>query len=143
MRVVEIDRLNAETLERGVAGLGDVGRAVVDPAFVLAGLPHDAELGGHDQLAPPFQEAAEQGLVMAEAIGVRRVEEGDAQLHGARERRQGHSVVGRPVEFRHAHAAQPDFRHADAAFTQLAFLHNLLLRAACQKPAHAVINYTV
>src|SRR5262249_25621039 len=66
--VIEIDDLDAESLEAGLAGLGNVGRAAID----AVGTPRLACLAkfarDHDTVAPALQCPAEQFLVLTPAI---------------------------------------------------------------------------
>jgi hypothetical protein len=50
---------------------------------------------------------ADQFLVGEGAVGVRRVEKGDAGVEGRVDGGDRLGIVVRPVEVRHAHAAQP------------------------------------
>jgi hypothetical protein len=79
--VVEVDVVDAEALQRGLAGLAHVVRLAVDAeiAAVLAALV--AELGGeHDLVAAAGDRAADELLVGERAVHVGGVEEGAPQL---------------------------------------------------------------
>ena len=88
MLVVEVDRVDAEPLQRRVAGLAHVFRASVDAEerAIVAALV--AELRGqHDRVAPVAHRAADQPLVRERAVHVGRVEEVDAEIQRAVDRR--------------------------------------------------------
>ncbi len=109
MLVVEVDVIDAETPQRSVARGEHVFRAPVDPALggILA-VAHDPELGRqHDLVAPARDRAADEQLVVADRVHVRRVEHRHAKVERAMDRRDRLALVGRPVELGHPHAAQP------------------------------------
>jgi len=89
--VIEVDLLDAQALQGGVASLLDVVRAVVDTPLILAGFADDTELGGQHHLPPSFRaaladELAEQAFVVAQPVGVGAVEEVDAEIERRRQR---------------------------------------------------------
>jgi hypothetical protein len=99
--------VDAEALQRGLAGFADVLGVAADTE-ALAVRPADvAELGGDDHLVPVrSQRLADQALVGEGAVHVGGVEEGDPELHGAADHRLRLLLVGHPVELRHPHAAE-------------------------------------
>ena len=134
MLVVEVDRLDAETLQRSLAGGFDVLRLAVDPdpAAVVGTLV--AELRRqHDLVALAGDGLADELLVATGAVHVCGVEEVGAELDCAMDRRDRLSLVGRSVELRHPHAAETD--RADLEVAQLPRRHpsSLIacLRAVC------------
>jgi hypothetical protein len=79
--IVEIDGVDTEALETRIAGGSDVLGSAVQAAARAGVLAYDAELGGDDDLvAERAQRFADQNLVGARAVDVRRIEEGDAEL---------------------------------------------------------------
>src|SRR5438874_9097735 len=95
--VVEVDRVDPQPLQAGLARLLHIFGAAVD-AVGTAGLPGLAEFGGDDDVVrPALQGAAEQLLIMAPAIHVRAVEMIDAEFDGAPDQGLGRLVVARPV----------------------------------------------
>ncbi|MEJ2118415.1 MAG: hypothetical protein P8Y36_11215, partial [Alphaproteobacteria bacterium] len=42
---------DTQALQRGIASLGDIGRAVIHTPFIFAGFAHDTEFGGHHKAA--------------------------------------------------------------------------------------------
>jgi hypothetical protein len=76
--VVEIDRLDAEPLQRCLAGGADVGGAAVDAEVFAVRTADVPELRRqHDVVAPALDRLADEPLVRAPAVHVGRVEEGD------------------------------------------------------------------
>jgi hypothetical protein len=75
--VVEVDRVDAEPLERGVTGVADVVGIAAD-----SGLPvwaaHPPELRRqHDLIAPAFDRAPDEPLVRERPVDVSSIEERD------------------------------------------------------------------
>ena len=130
--VVQVDVVDAEAAERGLAGLTDVLGPAVDAAVGrVVGVAHDAELGGDDgHVASARQRLAHEDLVREGPVHVGRVEEGHAELEGAVDRGDGLVVVRLPVEVRHPHAAQPLARHDQALRSERNRLHGAPLRRA-------------
>src|SRR5690348_3683087 len=102
MLVVEVDDLDAEPLQAGFARLSDVLRTAVD---ALARRRLDlAEFGGeHDPVAPPFERAAQELLVVAPAIHVGGIEEVDAVVDGVLDEGDARIVVALAVYARERH----------------------------------------
>src|SRR5260221_13142244 len=90
MDVIEIDMIDAKPAQRGLTGAADVSRAVIDAAIIGASLTHNAEFGRKLDLAAidGFQKAAEQFFIMAEPIGIRGIEEGNALIERRLQRHQ-------------------------------------------------------
>ena len=107
--VVEVEVVDAEALEGGVAGGPHVvGRAVdADPAAV--GVALVAELRGElDLVAAAGDRLADEPLVGEGPVHVRGVEEGDAEVEGAVDGVDPGLLVGGAVELRHPHAAETE-----------------------------------
>ena len=131
--------VDAEALQRRVAGGADVIGLAVDAEerpFLAA---HVAELRGqHDLVAPAADGAADEQLVRERAVHVRRVDEVDAELERTVDRRDRLALVGRAVELRHPHAAQAfgrDLKRRVAA-AQRTPVHVSLLRCAFSTPGY-------
>ena len=109
--IIKIDRLDAEALQAGIAGGADVFGASIDAAAGgIAGVAHDAELGGDDDLVPVRPERlADEDLVRVRAVNVGGVEERDTERDGAMDGGDGFGLVGLPVELGHAHASEAEF----------------------------------
>ncbi len=77
MLVVEIDGVDAETLQAGLAGLANVFRFAVEAPLVrIFGIAHDAEFGGdHELIASAFDGASDQFFIDEGAVDVGGVEE--------------------------------------------------------------------
>ena len=83
--VEEIDAIGAKALEHALDDQLDVLRAAVEPRAALAGLQIDvpAELGrDHDLVAERRHAFAEDPFHLVRAVGLGRVEEGDAPVEG-------------------------------------------------------------
>ena len=88
MLVVEVDVVDAEPLQRRVAGGLHVLRTPVLADEPPVRRPHIAELGGYnDPAAPALDCLPDQDLVRERAIDVGSVEEVDAEVEGTMERR--------------------------------------------------------
>ncbi len=94
--VVEVDVVDAEPGQAGVAGRLDVAGAAVDPAgFRVLGVAHVAELRGDDHLvSSTLDRSADQPLVGEGAVHVGGVEQRDAEVEGALDRRGRLGLVG-------------------------------------------------
>jgi hypothetical protein len=106
MLVVQVDLLDAQALQAGVAGGAHVLRPAVHTEDFTRGPAHDAELGGqHHFAAARAQHLRQQTFVGAAAVHVGGIE----KIHSDVERMVQHGeiggLVGRAVEVRHAHAA--------------------------------------
>ena len=107
--VVEVDVVDAEPLQRGVARGADVLRAAVDADPGAVGEPLVAELGGElDLVAAAGDRLADQLLVGERAVHVGGVEEGHAEVERAVDGGEAGRLVGAAVELRHAHAAEAE-----------------------------------
>src|SRR5262249_13391713 len=121
--IVEIDDVHAEPLEALVAGLGDVLGPAVDDRAPL-GRPGLAELGTDHHLVPASADGpAEQLLVVAEAVSVRRVEQAHALVQRVLNDPDRLCVVALAIRTRHGHAAQAEGRHRERAVTERRVFH--------------------
>jgi hypothetical protein len=92
--IVEVDEFGAQA---ALAGEPDIFRPTVGGRPTI-GPSEIAELAGNDVFAPPpLDHAANQFLVTAVAIGIRGVEEVDAELWRAADRRDGFGRIRLPV----------------------------------------------
>ena len=106
--VVEVDRLDAEPLQRAVAAGADVLRPAVDAEEGALRVAHVPELRREDDLVAPLPDrAADELLVLPGAVHVGGVEERDAEVERAVDRGDRLGVVAPGVELRHPHAAEP------------------------------------
>ena len=121
MLVIQIDMIDAEPLEAGIAGRMYVLGCSIDAGERAIGAAHMTELGGqHDVLAARPQDLSEQALVGAGAIHVGGVEKVDADVEGGIEHAEIGCRIGRPVEVRHAHATEADGGDFETLLTQFA-----------------------
>src|SRR6185312_5043500 len=105
------------------------------PAFgkFSTGPAEIAKLGGDDRAgAPPLESLTEKLLVVAFAVGIRRVEKRDALIQRFVDQRDAGRIVGVAINAGKRHAAKPDSRNANSAFAELALgqsvgHHNLLV----------------
>ena len=117
MLVVEVDGVDAEALQAGLAaGAHVVGLAADAAPERVVRVAHDAELGGDDDpVAPALDRLADEDLVGVRAVDVGRVEERDPEIERAVDRRDAFGFVGRAVELGHAHAAETEGGHGEGA----------------------------
>ena len=107
MLVVKVDRVNAEPLERRVAGRVDVLGLAVSAEPRAVGCADVAELRReHDLVAPARYRLADELLVRADAVHVCRIEERHADLERSVDRRDRLSLIRGTVELGHPHAAE-------------------------------------
>src|SRR4029450_9062677 len=126
--IVEVDDVHAEPFEAQIAGLGDVLGPAVDDRAPL-GRPRLSELGGEHHLVPASANGpAQQLLVVAEAVHVRRVEEVHAPVQRVLNDPDRLRVVALAVRAGHGHAAQADRRHRERAVTESTVFHGPPLR---------------
>src|SRR5438874_646219 len=116
MLIVEIDSVDAESLQRSFAGLSYVLRLAVH-SKKCAGLriAHVSELGGDDDLiAPSLDCAPDQLFVGVRAVYVGGIEQVDPQLDSAVDGGNRLLVVARSIKIGHSHAAKSDRRGMQA-----------------------------
>ena len=126
--VVEVDVVHVQPAERGVDRLPHViGRAVDRSPAVVE--PPVAELRCEDHLvAPAGDRPADQLLVRALSVDVRRVEKRDPELEGPVNGRDRFRFVGRPVPGRHPHATEALLRDLETFAAEGSALHLILPR---------------
>jgi len=125
VQVVQVDVVDAEPIKRTVDGPVDVLRPTVHLTVALPA-EGDAALGREDHLVPPVRDrAADDPLVLTEAIDVGGVDQRDAEFERAVDRGDRLGLVHRAVNTArlptvraaHAHTAQALGRH-DQIVTQ-------------------------
>src|SRR5258706_12342132 len=101
MLVVEVDRIDAEALQAGVAGGTHIRGASVEAARVRIGLAaHDAKFCGEKNfVSKAANRRANQNLVIAGPVNVRGIEEGDAQFDRAMDLCDRFPLSPLPVKF--------------------------------------------
>jgi hypothetical protein len=104
MLVVEIDNIDAETLQTSLAGDRNVfGAPIGGPAAAATEI---AKFGRQDQFgASALDGLADELLVMARSIGIRRVEQRDASIHRFTNDGDTLRIVARAVDTGQRHAA--------------------------------------
>jgi hypothetical protein len=129
--IEQVDGLDLEPLERPFDSLLDVLRPAVEARRTLHSpgieIRTDVEpkFGGDHHLPAKRSEGfAHKLFVQERAVHFGGVKECDATVHGGTEER-GHLllVFGRAVGKAHSHAAEPDGRYFQIAFSKSAFLH--------------------
>jgi hypothetical protein len=126
--VVEVDGVDTEPLERGVAGLANVVGIAADAKPLAVRPAHISELRcQHDLIPSTGDRAPDELLIRERSVRVGRVEEVHAKVEGAVDRRDRLILVGRSVELGHAHAAQSELRDFEPLATKCSCIHYLLL----------------
>ena len=137
--VEEVDRLDPEPPQARLAGLRHVVGMAVRAAPLAARAADVAELrADEDPVAPALERAADQLLVAAAAVGVRGVEQRDAELDRPVDRGRGFRVVGPAVIRAHAGAAEADGGHPRSVRPEPPLLHARLpmFRQLSISPTH-------
>src|SRR5205085_3098087 len=125
MLIVEIDVVDAEAPQGALARAPHVVRTPIHTEVCAIGRAHVAELRRDDDVvAAPLDRATNELLVREWAVHVGRIEKGDSELDGARDRPQGFPVVTARVEVRHAHATEAKGRAGKTFGAERASLHN-------------------
>src|SRR5207247_613824 len=108
------------------ASLANVRGASVDAANALVhGIARDATFGReHDLVTAIADRTPDQLFIDVRTVHVGGVEEVDADLDRAVDRRDRFVIVARPVELGHAHAAEPDRRDLKTILAEYASLHD-------------------
>jgi hypothetical protein len=113
---VDVHVIRAEPRQRVAEGVLDRRGSAVDAEDLTAGATKHAELDAERDLlaVPPTQSVAQQELVLPSGVVVARIEERDPCVQRGVDRRDALRLVGRPVERRHPHAAEPERRDCRA-----------------------------
>jgi hypothetical protein len=134
MLVVEINFIDAQPAQAGVATRADVFGPAVHAEKIAALVAHVAKFRGQDHLgAAVFDGAPDQPLVFAATVHVRRVEQGHPEIQRAVDGGDGFLVIARAVKFRHAHAPEPERRDGQSLFSKLSLFH--VISFGCAKAA--------
>jgi hypothetical protein len=126
MLVEQVDRVDAQPLQRRVADLSDVLGSVIH-AGLLARLwiNREAEFGGDHHLVSYGLQGLTDNLLVGEgAVDLGGVEEGDAPIHRLADQRDA-LLLGQRVTVAEVqpHAAEADGRDFQIAFSKFALLH--------------------
>jgi hypothetical protein len=113
MLVVEVNVLDAQALQRSIAGLVHVLRLAADhPVGWIVLLAYVRELGRKKHLvAPPANRPADQFLVVADPVGISGIQKVDSQIERPQYRGRRFRIVALAVEFAHPHAAKSHARN--------------------------------
>jgi hypothetical protein len=104
--IVEVNHIDAESLERGIAGRRDAFRATVQPHTTLWITGYAEFCCNHYLIPTPSQYFSQQALIGVRTVHVRGIPEIDAQFQGAIQGSEILLFVGGSVEISHTHAAQ-------------------------------------
>src|SRR6266851_3506311 len=116
MLVVQVNIVNAETPQRALAGLAHVLGLAADSKPLAIRTTDDPEFrGDHHLIAPAFDRATDQLLVLKRTVRIGGVEECNSQLDRAFDGGDRFGFVGRPIELAHAHAAKAESGHFQAS----------------------------
>ena len=123
MLVIDVDHVDAQTLQARLAGAQYVGRAAIHVLLAVGAL-RLPELGRHHHaIAAPTQRLAEQLLVVPPAVHVGRVEKVDALVERVVDDADRLFVVRVAIDAGHRHQAETDRRNLDAAIAERAHFH--------------------
>ena len=131
--IVEIDGIDPKPLERSFGGLPDVlWPAIQSYHAALFGIDLETELGGNHDLRTVGSEGFTDEFLVGEwAVGLGGIEESYAAINGGMEKRDHLLLVSRrTIRHAHSHAAEPEGRDFQIAFSKFAFLHCFSLRAS-------------
>src|SRR5208283_2096951 len=129
--IVQIDDISLQALQRALGGFLDVFWPTVQPGlFSGTRINLEPELGGDHHLVAKWSEGFTHELFVCErAIYFCRVEKRDAAFDGRPNQRDHLLLVSwRTVAKAHAHAAEPESRYFQVAFSKFALLHRFSLR---------------
>ena len=123
-RAIDVDMVHTQPLEAiGDEILDRRGAGVVAQPFA-GRTAQGAELDADHRLIPPTaQGVAQEQLVVAHAIEVTGIEQGDAAFEGGLDSGDGLVTVGGAIEVGHAHAAQTERGYQGALLAQATLLH--------------------
>nr|BFE82564.1 hypothetical protein GCM10020093_051650 [Planobispora longispora] len=124
VQVVQVDVVDAEPAQRGVARLPDVLGTAVDGPRRRVVTPDDAELGRQYRPVPAVGDRPpDQFLVVAPAVHVGGVQEVHPEIQRPVDDLDRLGLVGRAVELRHSHAAEPECGDLGAAAAETSLVH--------------------
>src|SRR6266581_4131730 len=140
--IEQIDGIGPKSLERALGNLLDVLRPTIQtqPPRLTRWIEFEPELGGNRHFPTERSESfAHEFLVRERTIDLCRIEECYAAFDGCPEKSDHLLLVcGWTIGKAHSHAAEPDGRNFQAAFSQLALLHCFSLEAPSQAHLSAI-----
>src|SRR5215204_153537 len=125
-RAIDVDGLDAEPLQR----IGDEilyrRRTAVIAGPILRGIAQRAEFYADLEIVAVAarERVTNQHLVVAHAVEIAGVEQGDAGVERGVDGGDALAAVGRAVEIRHAHAAEADRRDGWTCRAEFALFHD-------------------
>ena len=124
-RPIDVDVIDAEPLQRIGDKILDRRRAAVIAEKALVGIAQGAELDADLQIVAiaPRERFADQHLIVAHAVEIAGVEQGDAGIERGMDGGDALAAIGRAVEIRHAHAAEADGRDGWTCGAEFALFH--------------------
>src|SRR5581483_4009913 len=128
MLIVQIDGLDAQAAQAGLASLADVLGFAVDPdksPVFSANIPKFR--GEHDLSAMSLYCSADQFLISSVAVNIRGIEKRHTQIECAVNYLYRFVIITGAVKIGHSHAAQAEAGHGQSAAAEFAFLHNSFL----------------
>src|SRR5436190_18712697 len=124
--IIDVDRRDAQSLQRRLARATHVFRRPIDPEPRSVFLAHVAELCcEHDLVATVANGLADEPLVREWPVNVGGVQKIDAEIQRSANRRNRLRVVTLTVELGHSHAAETDGRDHRTAAPKLTSLHDV------------------
>ena len=125
-RPIDVDGVDAEPLQRIGDEIPDRRRAAVIAEKALVGIAQRAELDADLEIVAiaAGERFADQHLIVAHAVEIAGVEQGDAGIERGVDGGDALAAVGRAVEIRHAHAAEADGRDGWACGAEFALFHD-------------------
>ena len=125
MLVVQINGVDTETLEAGVARGANISAGTVDAAKRGVGfVADDAEFCGEEDFVTDTANGfADEDFVVTVTVDVGGVEEIHTKIERAVDGSDGFGVVTRSIEFGHAHAAEAERGNERAVFSEMANMH--------------------
>ena len=126
---IDIDGFNAEPLQRVGQKILHRGGAAIHAAEAHRGIAQRAELDADLQIVAiaAGERFADQHLIVAHAVEIAGVEQGDAGIERGVDGGDALAAVGRAVEVRHAHAAEADGGDVGPVVPSLRFSMMVLL----------------
>src|SRR5436305_4077070 len=124
--IVEVDVIDTEPSQRSLARLLNILRLAAQPEPSAVSSAHVAELRRDDNVVAMSVDCPTDELFVRErTVGVRGVEEGDAERERALDRRQRFGIITPEVEVGHAHTAQAEGGDSEALSAKGTCLHEV------------------
>ena len=125
-RPVDVDIVGPEPAQRIAEEVLHRERPRIVAQPIAADVAERTELDADDDAVTlaPGKRFADQHLVVAHAVEIAGVEEGDAGIESGVDRGDALAAVGRAVHVRHAHAAKPDGRDLGPSGAEPSMIHD-------------------